>query len=79
MRSGKYGWAYVSAAIATPICLFVAGYPALYYVPIVFPIGILMGAHYIKRQRPNLALLCFAPYLILWLGIFVSILVNMSS
>lgn len=78
LRSGKHGWAYVSAAIATPICLFVAGYPSLYYVPALFPIGIVLGAICIKRRRRGWAMVLFAPYLTLWLGIIVVVLINMG-
>ncbi|MGJ8688698.1 MAG: hypothetical protein ACSHXZ_04180 [Gammaproteobacteria bacterium] len=78
LRSGKYGWAYVSAAFATPICFFVAGYPALYYIPLVFPIAILAGAVCIKKQRRGLAMALFTPYLLLWAGLMITILVNME-
>ena len=78
LRTGKYHSAYVSAALATPICLFVAGYPGLYFVPVLFPIGILLGANFIKRQRLGLAILCFAPFLILWLCLLVIVLMNIA-
>jgi len=71
LLSGKYGWAYLSAVFALPLCLYVAGYPATYYVPVLFPVAILLGAMFIKKQRPGWALLFFAPYLVLWLSIMV--------
>jgi len=71
LLSGKYGWACLSAVLALPLCLYVAGYPATYYVPVLFPVAILLGAIFIKKQRPGWALLFFAPYLVLWVSIMV--------
>lgn len=78
VRTGKHGWAYFSAVLASPMCLYVAGYPALFYIPILFPFGILAGAVCIKKGRSGLALLFFAPYMILWVGIVITFAVNIG-
>ncbi len=79
VRSGKYKWGYVSAVFSIPICLFIGGYPATYYIPVLFPLGVLMGTAYIKKGRSAIALLLFVPYMTLWVGTFITILVNVQS
>jgi hypothetical protein len=76
VHSGKHGWAYLSAVLASPICLFVAGYPSTFYIPVLFPLGIWLGALCIKKGRTSLALLFFSPYIILWIGVVITVLVN---
>jgi hypothetical protein len=76
VRTGKYKWAFLSAAFSIPICLFMGGYPSMHYIPVLFPLGVLMGAICIKKGRTRSALVFFAPYMVLWVGTFITILVN---
>lgn len=75
-RTGKYKWAYVSAAFSIPICLFIGGYPSTYYIPVLFPLGVLIGGEFIKKGRSGIALILFMPYMILWVGTSITILLN---
>ncbi len=75
-RTGKHKWAYLSAALAAPSCFFVGGYPSLYYVPVLFPLGILLGGVCIKTSRTVMALLLFAPYTILLMAVVIAIILN---
>ena len=78
VRTKKFGWAYVSIGMSSPICLFIGGYPGLFYIPILFPIGLLLGVACIKKQRSGFALLFFIPYLMLWVGAIVVALINLQ-
>lgn len=71
--NNKPHFAFISLVLVAPICFYTAGYPNLFYVPLAFPVAIMIGAYYLKKQRPRLALIFFSPYLLLWLLVVVAI------
>lgn len=46
------------------------------YIPVLFPLGICLGALCIKKGRSRMALLFFSPYIILWVGVVITVLIN---
>ena len=72
------GWhraAYVAAAVSLPICIYTAGYPSFYYVPLIFPVLTVAGGKLLRTRRTIALWLLFSPHFItaIWLVIGVAI------
>jgi hypothetical protein len=61
--SKKPGFAYLAAFLAIPFCLYTAGAPAFFYLPLMLPPMIFLSGLSIKLGHPTIALLLSLPYL----------------
>jgi hypothetical protein len=56
--------AYMAAAASLPICIYTAGYPIFYYVPLIFPFLFIAGGKLLRTRRTIALWLLFSPHLI---------------
>jgi len=73
--TGSHRAAYVAAAFSLPACIYAAGAPSFYYVPIVFPILTIAGGRMLDTKRTVALWLLFSPHIItaLWFLIRIAV------